>query len=195
MALNLLDVLLPNPEEDICIICQEPLSTCQTYELPECKHKYHTHCIVTWFRHRPSSNDIQPTDGACPLCGNKGINYESPEITRRISGTYCPVGIAERSRLKLILREAKKTDAPKDLKKIVKKYNSTKKACSDIENEYALFKKKIKNEPGIYKDTQNSICNLRNKLWSKRRSLRAVEYQLAYFPIIPIIIPTPIDIN
>ena len=49
---------------DICVICQEDLCG-NIYELPECGHKYHTNCIVTWFRN--GSN-------RCPLCGNKGIN-------------------------------------------------------------------------------------------------------------------------
>ena len=56
MALNLFNVQLQesdDDEEEKCMICHEGLSTAPTYELPECKHTYHTHCIVTWFRHRP----------------------------------------------------------------------------------------------------------------------------------------------
>ena len=37
-------------EEDICLICRENLSNEQTYEIPECKHKYHTNCLINWFR-------------------------------------------------------------------------------------------------------------------------------------------------
>ena len=50
---------------DICAICQEDLCG-NIYELPECGHKYHTNCIMHWFR---------TNHNTCPLCQNQGINY------------------------------------------------------------------------------------------------------------------------
>ena len=50
---------------DICVICQEDLCG-NIYELPECTHKYHTNCIMHWFRANHNN---------CPLCQNQGINY------------------------------------------------------------------------------------------------------------------------
>ena len=46
-------------DEDQCCICHESLKNGkQVFELPECKHKYHTHCIGAWWcaprdRHNP----------------------------------------------------------------------------------------------------------------------------------------------
>lgn len=83
MALNPLGVDLPNDEDNICIICHNLLNTAPTYTLPECKHQYHTHCIITWFRHRKSCERSNPAgnygytierDGRCPHCGDAGIN-------------------------------------------------------------------------------------------------------------------------
>ena len=60
MSVNPLNVELPDnmEEPEKCGICQEALSSAQSYTLPECKHKFHTHCIITWFRTRPPSDDI-----------------------------------------------------------------------------------------------------------------------------------------
>ena len=48
-----------------CMICKEELTSQQCYTLPECKHTYHTACLISWFRNG---------DNRCPYCGNKGIN-------------------------------------------------------------------------------------------------------------------------
>ena len=39
--INPLNVDLPTEDEDRCAICQEGLSTSQTYKLPECHHIFH----------------------------------------------------------------------------------------------------------------------------------------------------------
>ena len=54
---NVFNIPLPEEDEEKCVICQEELSNRQAYTLPECGHSFHTECIVTWFRHRPSSQD------------------------------------------------------------------------------------------------------------------------------------------
>ena len=48
----------------MCSICHETLDD-DIYTLPECNHKYHSNCIITWFRTGKKS---------CPLCNNLGIN-------------------------------------------------------------------------------------------------------------------------
>ena len=74
MALNIFNI---ETEGDKCVICQELLNKYQIYSLPECKHAFHTQCIVTWFRHRPSSENQDGPDGKCPCCGNRGINNKN----------------------------------------------------------------------------------------------------------------------
>ena len=49
MAINPLGVnLLPENDEgeELCAICQDTLTGAPIYKLPECGHKFHTHCIV-----------------------------------------------------------------------------------------------------------------------------------------------------
>ena len=66
---NVIDLfgIMEEQEPDLCIICQENLNdndlNQQVYQIPDCKCKYHTNCIVTWFR--CGSNK-------CPLCGDPG---------------------------------------------------------------------------------------------------------------------------
>ena len=56
-------------EEDqpLCLICHDFIDTENNYTLPECKHKYHTKCIIEWFKRG---------DNRCPYCQNRGINNE-----------------------------------------------------------------------------------------------------------------------
>ena len=56
-------------EEDqpLCLICHDFIDTENNYTLPECKHKYHTKCIIEWFK---------KGDNRCPYCQNRGINNE-----------------------------------------------------------------------------------------------------------------------
>ena len=49
---------------DNCAICREKLEN-NIYTVPECNHKFHTNCIMTWFR---------TGYNRCPLCQDHGIN-------------------------------------------------------------------------------------------------------------------------
>ena len=66
IPINLLNIYDNTSEE--CMICREELTCQPCYTLPECKHTYHTSCLVNWFRNG---------DNRCPYCGNKGINNNS----------------------------------------------------------------------------------------------------------------------
>tara|TARA_B100000900_G_C20559538_1_gene708263 strand:+ start:822 stop:1403 length:582 start_codon:yes stop_codon:yes gene_type:complete len=59
---------------DICAICRETLDdNSQVFMLPECEHKFHTECIVHWFRYGRQT---------CPLCNNTGAGSQ-PAYTSR----------------------------------------------------------------------------------------------------------------
>ena len=45
IVVDLLSLNLDDTGEE-CMICKEELSCYSCYELPECKHKYHTHCLT-----------------------------------------------------------------------------------------------------------------------------------------------------
>lgn len=201
MAANIFDISI---EEDKCCICHELLSSAQIYELPECKHKFHTHCIVTWFRHRPSSQNYHTPDGKCPCCRNYGINnnnispnnINTSQAARRyrLGWYYKPnQGFREKKRA---LRNYEKThNGPKQLTSVLTKWDKCKIAVKEAELNYKNFKDKLKTEQCSYIEADKTIKNLQRIIWQKRRLFRHASSVIADFPVVPIIIPTPIDIN
>ena len=201
MSVNPLGVeLLPENDEgeEVCVICQDTLVGPPTYTLPECCHKFHTHCIVTWFRHRPSSQDCDGPDGRCPMCGNQGINNVGGRRRARPmrywrGSRYHSEG--EKARYKVIMREAKKPDAPRELTKLVKKHSMAKESHAAAQADLKALKDKIKTEPVNYAETGAKIRKLRIACWRKAQVVEGCQQAITWFPIVPIIIPTPIDIN
>ena len=199
MSINSLNV--DNTDEEICCICHDTLDSHQTYTLPECKHTFHTHCIVTWFRHRGSnlSHSLhgmgleQQNDGNCPLCGNCGINNKPNPKPKRYRGFYFTSVDQEKfTRNKKYL---KKEDASKELKTLYKKLQDTQKKYDIFLEKQREFKKSIKDKEVDYEETKKIMYKFRNDKWAKLRQLNAVKKAIANLPIIPLIIPTPIDIN
>lgn len=202
MSVNPLGVdLLPENDEgeEVCAICQDTLAGPPTYTLPECGHKFHTHCIVTWFRHRPSSQEYDCPDGRCPMCGNQGINNMGggrPRARRMRywrGSRYHSEG--EKARYRVIMREARKPDAPRDLTKLVKKHSMAKESHATAQADLKALKDKIKTEPVNYVETGAKIRKLRSECWRKARVVEGCQQAITWFPIVPIIIPTPVDIN
>lgn len=195
MSINLFNIpLLEETDEGeaVCVICQEGLGTSLSYKLPECQHEYHVHCIVTWFRHRPSTEHY-PSDGACPLCGNKGINHVDKKSKNWRACRY--TGKGWDLRLRQVMNEGKKTDTPIQLKRAMNNYNKAQEVLKEKNSELIEFKKGIKNSPGIYSDTQKEYRKFREALWRAKAKLTQTREVLVNFPIVPIIIPLPVDIN
>lgn len=203
MSVNPLGVeLLPENDEgeEVCVICQETLAGPPTYTLPECGHKYHTHCIVTWFRHRPSSQEWhEGADGRCPMCGNQGINNIGGQAMQFRRSRYWRGSRfhseGEKARYKVIMREARKPDAPNDLTKLVKKHKMAKESHAAAQANLKALKDKIKTESVNYSETVTKMRKLRGECWRKARVVEGCQRAITWFPIVPIIIPTPIDIN
>lgn len=114
-----------NLESEICPICHENLDTEQIYEIPECKHKFHTNCIITWFRVGNSN---------CPYC-NSNNNHESSKSKYQIISNYCRRNNAN-TKIK------KEVESIKKLKKDITEIN---KNIKEIENKSGIFKE-IKKE-------------------------------------------------
>lgn len=202
MALNILDVNIPPVEDNICIICHDQLDTAQTYKLPECNHTYHTHCIVTWFRHRGSCDyDAYgrkvEVDGKCPHCGNNGINNvcKSEPKSYGCVRRRCYLSPTEHARFKTIKREGKKHGESPILNKLFDKLDVMEKKLKDATLSDSLFKKKITTDAVNYSETKKIIRQNRNKVWEQRRNVGRIRKEIASFPIVPLIIPIPIDIN
>ena len=199
MALNLFNVQLQESDEEDggekCMICHEGLSTAPTYALPECKHTYHTHCIVTWFRHRPQEGTLgSSSDGKCPYCGNRGINHIGEEDNDTYRRYMCLTSY-QRENLKFIKKYAKKPDAPKQLINLIKKVDIQEQALRDCKKVQTETKKSLKTELVNFSETKKKLTALRQSQWRKRIAIRKTQRAIAQFPIIPIIIPTPVDIN
>jgi hypothetical protein len=179
-------------DNEMCVICQENLGNTQTYTLPECKHVFHTNCIVTWFRHRPSSNCEFHPDGACPCCSNRGINYisKAPRYWNR-SATSCEFN---KSRLKLMREEEKKPTCPKELKRLFNRLRQEKVDLVNLKSEYQDYKQQIKETNVNFLEAKNKMSNYRNSQWKKQRIITSLTDTIIYFPIINIIIPTTIQI-
>ena len=95
----------------------------------------------------------------------------------------------------MIIKESKKANAPKDLLKLIEKQNKAKIDYEISLNKLDDYSKKLKTEKLIYNEVRPTISNLRREKWKKKVIYDGCKIAITYFPIIPLIIPTPIDIN
>jgi len=194
-AANVFDVVLYDDEgEDICVVCQETLNTHPRYTLPECHHTYHIHCIIAWFRSQSSDGD-SGSGGRCPCCGDRGVNAQQARTwvgwRRRGSGG----DPALTTHLAMLRKEARKPNAPNALVALVEK---EKKAAEEIlssataRREYKEFLRMNKVD---YGEAHRKATGLRKSYYNSMRRHRRIQSALYDFPIIPIIVPTPVDVN
>ena len=151
-----------------CLICHDKLSNEQCYELPECKHQYHTNCIIQWFRSGNSN---------CPYCNSQFENDKDKNYNKKydIDSLY-----------PTIKSFSKKDIAPKILKKKVDNIEKMLLDLKKIKNDMKL----AKSEVGKYSDVQKKIINLKNKIYKKQYSLYTKKTELLNMVhIAPIIIP------
>ena len=200
MSVNPLNVELPDnmEEPEKCGICQEALSSAQSYTLPECKHKFHTHCIITWFRTRPPADDSNGEGGRCPYCGNRGINNKARSRGRRRGyyyGHWYRYDESTKQKLAMMRQEVRKASAPKQLVQLFAKYRIKKNEVGQAREAYSAYKESIKNTSVNYADCKKNLRILRTTLWRKQRVLNAVEDAIVDFPIIPLIIPVQVDLS
>ena len=137
-----------------CVICLSSLSDENNedniFNL-ECNHKFHTKCIMEWFR---SSN------GNCPLCNdnpfqqnnNYSIFYHSNLLDNRF---------------KTIKQYSRKKDAPEKLKKEIKKFNELNKKYNDSNKKMKEFTR----DP-LFKELEKKNKENRRENWAKLRKVR-----------------------
>lgn len=129
---------------DRCCICHEDLIS-NIYELPECGHKFHTNCIMHWFR----------TDhNTCPLCQNTGINYQIA-FQQANSSDFAEKRLWENYYTEAC-KYVKKKDADKE---IVSKIKAIKKT---IEND-----KQKKKQFQIWKNNSSDGISTNKKIYEK----------------------------
>ena len=103
--------------------------------------------------------------------------------------------MGEKMRYNLVMRESRKPGAPRELTKLVQKNEVSKVALEESREALKAFKNKLKSEAVNYKEAGVTMRKLRSDIWRKTRVVDGCHQAITWFPIVPIIIPTPIDIN
>ena len=141
--------------DDVCSICLDSLNKEQTYELPECGHKYHTNCIFHWLRCGHNK---------CPYCGNMGsTNSESDNDYSYHSYS--------KDQYIILRRFSRNKNAPSELKNLVeqlKKLEQKQKSLSKELNE-------IKRKKGIFKDLQKLYHKKQHNFWHTQSRIRRLK--------------------
>ena len=191
-------------ESPVCAICHDPLSTAQTYTLPECQHTFHTHCILTWFRHcQGTALASEGEDAPCPYCMNRGVNNgggDGGRVRRRRGWgySYCvnKARILERERvLRRYLRDRPDAPGASSILQALDRLRAARRARAEAVQVRSDLRKELKNEPVQYFEAQHRVAAARRALYRKHAQYRNAARDLLDFPILPLIIPTPLDLN
>ena len=148
-------------EQNICPICRDELNTKEIYSIPECNHKFHSSCILQWFR---------TGKNFCPCCKSES-NYE------------CSL----KNKYSTIVNYSKKKDANIDLKKMVSYIQNINFKISNIKMEI----KEKENSVGLYKEINADIMKLKRKLYKLQDTLYIKKRNLlSSVNVVPYIIGT-----
>ena len=194
IPINLLNINDYTNEE--CMICKEELSSQPCYTLPECKHTYHTSCLVSWFRNG---------DNRCPYCGNKGINNTCNEnhnySWRKQRYNYlCIEGFENQyiNDLKKYMNNKKNITNPFaiKLKKNFEKIKKIEDTLRENNKSYKTYKEKIKNEPVLHSEYKKIVRQFKNNKHKLSRQIRVERFKLINNNyIVPLIVPTSVNIH
>ena len=194
MAADPFGLLEISSEEDDdsppCAICRAPLSRADTYVLPECKHEYHTHCIVAWFRHRSGAGYTGPTgasgDVPCPYCGNRGINNRTSRRTRcRYFGGGAAKSPQLAERIRMLREASKRPGAPRSLSALLERYARAKQEYGQAHEARAAYRRKLKDAPCDYPTAQRELHKLRRTSYARRTKLSRLASVLYDYPVVP----------
>ena len=160
-------------DETKCPICYDNLKKEQQYTIPDCKHTFHTNCIVHWFRNGYSH---------CPLCNHCGLGTRKYALNKTIT---IPESIKNNKlKLKLIQSYVLKNNKPVWLKKLLDDYNLQLDIIKSKKKELHIIKNKI----GVYNDIYKECKILENSISKLEWKIRKSEINIMSFPLYPIII-------
>ena len=163
---------------EICVICLDPLET-EIYSLPECTHKYHTNCILHWFR---------AGHNKCPLCNNVGINGASD--------LYYEMRGAALQNYKKMCRLARKKDAPADLLKQIQKIKKKEATNKKKRVKWKEYKKEVPSGGKTRQQLHAQWLRAHAKCWAwrMRREIINMKIAVGIQYIKPLIIATKVNI-
>lgn len=157
--------------ENMCPICYECLTNENKYIIPECKHAFHSNCIIPWFRGKNST---------CPYCRSVGNSKDQSYWTIKGRFTFNK-------------NFSRRKNAPKSLKLMVEKYKRRKDLILNNKKKHTEWKKS--DEGKTYSKLRTKSRRLRNSAGRHRWGngcLYDLEARIAEYPIVAVPIPTPV---
>lgn len=135
--------------------------------LNDCQHRFHTNCIVGWFRNGNSS---------CPCCRDDPLPLDS---------------LQKYGRCKFLCKYAKRKEAPPELKKLVERLKKKEKYLQECHKNIREWKKTKEGKYWIQFDKIHT--KLKNKIHSARgtNGLWSLRAEIGAYPIIPFYVPQP----
>ena len=178
---------MSNDSNDICAICHDNLGEDNVYALPECNHKFHTNCIMTWFRAKHNT---------CPLCNNKGINATRAQINEQANYSNWTSRRKYLKMYSIVSRKSRGKKASKEMKKEVEKVRRYQKKFDE-------FKKKrqdwLKSKPEnmTVRQILTKCDQYHRKRWKMQRTLNNKKRIVGYIygdRVTKIIIPQKVSV-
>ena len=133
-----------NNNVEICSICLDNINSQPIHELDECKHKFHSSCLITWLR---INND-------CPMCRSKS---KSKKIYKQTIFQH-------------IINFCKsKKNTSKQLKLIYLKYIKLRDDCKLEKEKYKQFKSENKSIIKKHADMNLALWKAQSKLYNIKK--------------------------
>jgi hypothetical protein len=150
--------------DDTCTICYNEMNENDSYTIPECSHKFHTNCIVNWFR---------ISNGICPYCRS---HCDDNHMYYQRQRGY-----------KFNRKFARRKDAPKELKILVDRLRKKENSRKEIKKKLTQWKK---TEEGRKWSELNKIHNKMRRQGYRPRGEWQLRSEIGAYPIIPVLVPT-----
>ena len=162
----------------VCAICLEPMAAA-IYSLPECTHKYHTNCIMHWFR---------AGHNKCPLCNNVGVNGDVD-----LFWGYREAAIENYKKMR---RLSRKKAAPPELVKQIQILKKKEASVRKKKEKYKKFKQEVPKDGKTRAQLHNEWLKAHRKWnsWRGKRELMQMKVIIGVQYIKPIIIAQKVNL-
>ena len=147
-----------NEHEHKCMICLDVIRESYNLYSLECSHKYHTKCIIDWFRSGSKT---------CPLCN---------DIPKQ---SFMDAGLTQQ-RLKNIKKISMRKNAPQTIITDFKKLQTMIQQHKDMNKQYRDFK-----NTDDYKIIMKTSKKHRKKIFQFKKKIRTQEHKIiSSYPIL-----------